>query len=94
MSTTIVMPKAGLTMVEGTIAEWKVAEGAYVKKGDVLMEYENEKNTIDCEALAEGYVHIIAKEGNTELMDAMNKALAAFLASDDCAALKTKYGIE
>jgi len=38
--------------------------------------------------------HIIAKEGNTELMDAMNKALAAFLASDDCAALKTKYGIE
>ena len=65
MSTTIVMPKAGLTMVEGTIAEWKVAEGAYVKKGDVLMEYENEKNTIDCEALAEGYVHIIAKEGDT-----------------------------
>lgn len=65
MSTTIVMPKAGLTMVEGTIAEWKVAEGAYVKKGDVLMEYENEKNTIECEALGEGYVHIIAKEGDT-----------------------------
>lgn len=65
MSTAIVMPKAGLTMVEGTIAEWKVAEGAYVKKGDVLMEYENEKNTIDCEALGEGYVHIIAKEGDT-----------------------------
>jgi len=59
------MPKAGLTMVEGTIAEWKVAEGAYVKKGDILMEYENEKNTIDCEALGEGYVHIIAKEGDT-----------------------------
>lgn len=45
-------------------------------------------------ALLDESCHIIAKEGNTELMDAMNKALAAFLASDDCAALKTKYGIE
>ena len=38
--------------------------------------------------------HIIAKEGNTELMDAINKALAAFLASDDYTALKEQYGIE
>ena len=45
-------------------------------------------------ALLHASGHIISKEGNTELMDAMNKALAAFLASDDCAALKTKYGIE
>lgn len=37
--------------------------------------------------------HIIAKEGNTELMDAVNKALAAFLESDECAALKEKYGL-
>lgn len=65
MSTTIVMPKAGLTMVEGTISQWLVAEGAYVKKGDALMEYENEKNTIECDALADGYVHILAQEGDT-----------------------------
>ena len=38
-------------------------------------------------------VHIIAKEDNTELMDAINKALAAFLESDDCAELMEKYGI-
>ena len=37
--------------------------------------------------------HIIAKEGNTELMDAVNKALKAFLESDDCAALLEKYGL-
>ena len=65
MSIEVVMPKAGLTMVEGTISEWKVAEGAYVRKGDVLMEYENEKNTIEYEALEEGYIHIIAQEGET-----------------------------
>lgn len=65
MSIEVVMPKAGLTMVEGTISEWKVAEGTYVRKGDVLMEYENEKNTIEYEALEEGYIHIIAQEGET-----------------------------
>lgn len=65
MSFQIVMPKAGLTMVEGTISEWKVAEGASVNKGDVLMEYENEKNTIECVALSSGILHIIAKDGDT-----------------------------
>lgn len=37
--------------------------------------------------------HIIAAEGNTELMDAVNKALKAFLESDDCKALLEKYGL-
>ena len=44
-------------------------------------------------ALIDEETHIIAKEGNTELMDAVNKALAAFLESDECAALKEKYGL-
>ena len=38
--------------------------------------------------------HIIAKEGNTELMDAINKALAAFKASDDYKTLTSKYGLD
>ena len=38
MSIPVVMPKAGLTMVEGTISEWKMAEGAAVNKGDAKME--------------------------------------------------------
>ena len=65
MSVEIVMPRAGLTMVEGTISDWKVAEGAKVNKGDVLMEYENEKNVIECEALESGIIHLVAKEGET-----------------------------
>ncbi len=65
MSFQIVMPKAGLTMVEGTISEWKIAEGATVNKGDILMEYENEKNTIECVALAAGILHIVAQAGET-----------------------------
>jgi polar amino acid transport system substrate-binding protein len=44
-------------------------------------------------ALIDEETHIIAAEGNTELMDAVNKALKAFLESDECKALKEKYGL-
>ncbi len=65
MRTEIVMPKAGLTMIEGTISQWKAAEGALVQKGEVIMEYENEKNTIEYETVHGGYLHILAAEGDT-----------------------------
>lgn len=78
MSVEVVMPRAGLTMVEGTISEWKVPEGASVKKGDVLMEYENEKNMIEYEALDSGIIHLVAKEGDTVKVG----GLIAYLAQD------------
>ena len=65
MVTEVVMPKAGLTMVEGTITQWLAAEGAQVKKGDPIMEFENEKNTIQCDALESGFLHITAETGQT-----------------------------
>ena len=77
MSVEIVMPRAGLTMVEGTISEWKVAEGAKVNKGDVLMEYENEKNVIECEALESGVIHLVAKEGETVPVGGVIAVMAA-----------------
>lgn len=61
----LVMPRAGLTMVEGTIASWTAKEGAAVKKGDVVMEFENEKNTIEFLCTADGFLHITAPEGAT-----------------------------
>ena len=54
MSVEIVMPRAGLTMVEGTIGTWKAAEGSHVSKGDVIMEYENEKVFVYVEQLLRG----------------------------------------
>ena len=59
------MPRAGLTMVEGTITEWKVAEGTQVAKGQAVMEYENEKNSIAYEIVHGGFLHIMAQEGET-----------------------------
>ncbi len=61
----IEMPRAGLTMVEGTITEWKAAEGEQVAKGQAVMEYENEKNSIAYEIVHGGFLHIVAKEGET-----------------------------
>lgn len=65
MSFELVMPRAGLTMVEGTIATWMAAEGAQVKKGDAIMEFENEKNTIEFNCTHDGILHITAQEGDT-----------------------------
>ena len=71
------MPRAGLTMVEGTITGWKVAEGAHVNKGDAIMEFENEKNVIDCEALDSGIIHILAQEGDTVAVGGVIGLMAA-----------------
>ena len=65
MSFELVMPRAGLPMVEGTIAAWTAAEGQQVKKGDVIMEFENEKNTIEFNCTHDGILHITAQEGDT-----------------------------
>ena len=67
----IEMPRAGLTMVEGTITEWKVAEGTQVSKGQTVMEYENEKNSIAYEIVHGGFLHIVAQEGETVKVGAL-----------------------
>ena len=64
MSVELVMPRAGLTMVEGTISSWMVQEGAAVQKGDIIMEFENEKNTIEFACTESGFLHITAREGD------------------------------
>lgn len=72
----LVMPRAGLTMVEGTISAWTVAEGSTICKGDVVMEFENEKNTIEYNATHGGILHITAQEGDTVAVGAPIALLA------------------
>ena len=77
MSMELVMPRAGLTMVEGTISAWLVQEGAAVQKGDTIMEFENEKNTIEFASADRGFLHITAAEGETVAVGAPIAVLAA-----------------
>ncbi|MCI2062707.1 MAG: biotin/lipoyl-binding protein [Eubacteriaceae bacterium] len=58
----VIMPQVGMTMVEGTINEWKVQEGDKVRKGDIIMEYSTEKLTNEIEAPVSGTIHLLAEE--------------------------------
>jgi pyruvate dehydrogenase E2 component (dihydrolipoamide acetyltransferase) len=60
------MPKLGLTMTEGLVAEWRVRPGDAVQAGDVLFVVETEKIATEVAAQAAGRIETIsAKEGET-----------------------------
>ncbi len=66
MAETIIMPKQGLQMTEGTIIEWRKAEGEQVTEGETLFEIETDKLNIEIDALATGtLLKIIHAEGDT-----------------------------
>lgn len=65
MATQILMPKLGLTMTEGTIAEWVASAGATVKPGDVVMMISTDKVEAEVEADAAGVVFHTAAVGDT-----------------------------
>jgi pyruvate dehydrogenase E2 component (dihydrolipoamide acetyltransferase) len=54
----VVMPRLGLTMVDGKIVEWYKQDGDWVDKGEPLFSIENEKATLDIEAPASGKLEI------------------------------------
>ena len=65
-------------IMDKPVAENYVANGDYkILDGNLL----DEQN------------YVIAKEGNTELMDAVNKAIDAFLKSDDAKTIGEKYNL-
>ena len=65
MPTDVVMPKLGLTMEEGTLTAWLVADGAVVTAGVPLFSLETDKVEAEVEAEADGtLVHAVA-EGTT-----------------------------
>ncbi|HWP69016.1 MAG TPA: 2-oxo acid dehydrogenase subunit E2 [Rectinemataceae bacterium] len=54
MSNPVRMPKLGLTMEHGVIIKWTCKEGDLIKRGDVLLEVESDKATVDVESEFEG----------------------------------------
>lgn len=59
------MPALSPTMTEGTIANWKVKEGQPFSAGDVLLEIETDKATMDVEAQEDGVLmRIMRGEGS------------------------------
>ena len=59
MAKVVVMPKLGLTMVEGKVAKWHKEEGEEVKKGETLVDIETDKLTNQMEADTDGILRKI-----------------------------------
>ena len=57
MAETVIMPKLGFDMAEGTLVRWVKNEGESVKKGDVLAEIETDKATVEVESNFSGVLN-------------------------------------
>ncbi|MEM7801389.1 MAG: 2-oxoglutarate dehydrogenase complex dihydrolipoyllysine-residue succinyltransferase [Chloroflexota bacterium] len=65
MSTDVVVPELGESVVEATIATWMVKQGDSVNAGDVLVELETDKVNLEVEAPVSGVVQALqAAEGD------------------------------
>ena len=63
--TPVLMPQAGQSMEEGTILSWKVKVGDVIAVGDVIMEIETDKATMEVEAVDAGRIaKIVSGEGD------------------------------
>jgi pyruvate/2-oxoglutarate dehydrogenase complex dihydrolipoamide acyltransferase (E2) component len=66
MAETVIMPKWGLTMEEGTITEWMVGEDDPVENGDILALVETEKTSVELPSPYAGIVaRILIEDGET-----------------------------
>jgi pyruvate dehydrogenase E2 component (dihydrolipoamide acetyltransferase) len=64
MATSIIMPKAGMVMEQGTILRWLKREGEPVRKGEPLLSIETDKVSMELEAEADGVLlRILRREG-------------------------------
>jgi len=64
--TRIIMPKTGADMEEGRILTWKKKEGERVAKGEILLEIETDKATMEVESPEAGVIlKLLCAEGDT-----------------------------
>jgi pyruvate dehydrogenase E2 component (dihydrolipoamide acetyltransferase) len=77
MITPVVMPKWGLSMSEGLLAEWHVAEGDEIAVGDEIMDVETDKIASAVEAADGGLLRrIVGEEGETYRVQSLLAILA------------------
>ncbi len=59
MAQEIVMPQLGLSMDSGEIIRWLKQSGDRIQAGELLLEVESDKSTVEVEAVANGILHIV-----------------------------------
>ena len=66
MAFEILMPALSPTMTEGTLVKWRKKEGDFISYGDVLVEIETDKATMEVEAVEKGYLGKISVPEGTK----------------------------
>ena len=65
MATQIAVPKLAVSVTEGTIVSWSVADGEAVKAGQALYLLETEKVETEMESPIDGTIRLIGEAGET-----------------------------
>lgn len=60
----LTVPTIGESINEVTLAEWKVSEGDYIKRDQIICEFESEKATLDFPCETAGTITFVAAEGD------------------------------
>lgn len=61
----MVVPTVGESITEVTISSWLKSEGDYVEMDEIIAEVESDKATFELPAEANGFLQIVAEEGDT-----------------------------
>lgn len=82
------MPALSPTMTEGNIATWRVKEGETFAAGDVLLEIETDKATMDVEAQDDGIVMKIMQADGSKAVKVGTRIAVLAEAGDDIGSLE------
>ena len=81
----VIMPQLGMTQDTGVILSWLKSAGDKVEAGDILMEVETDKATMEVEAGASGFVAELRAEAGAEVAVGETVALIETDATSDAA---------
>ena len=76
----LTLPQLSISMEEGRVLAWFVDDGAEVRAGQIVVEVETDKATLELESPTGGVLQIVAQPGETLPVDAL---LAKILAPGD-----------
>jgi len=79
--TAVLVPQLSLSMEEARVSRWLVEDGAAVRAGQLVVEVETDKATVEIEAQAAGVLRIVAREGAIVAVDGVLAELEAALPS-------------
>lgn len=82
------MPAMSPTMTEGNISSWKVKEGDTFSAGDILLEIETDKASMDVEAQEDGVMAKIFAQDGSKAVQVGTRIAVIGDAGDDVSSLK------